>query len=64
YRIFTKGQNRSQIRQNREQNWKEREKPRPKLKTAVCLSDAIGKEAKAQKHKTKDVSIAQVTLIE
>ncbi|GJW08313.1 hypothetical protein Tco_1570736, partial [Tanacetum coccineum] len=34
------------------------------LKIAVCLSDAIGKEAKAQKHKTKDVSIAQVTLIE
>ncbi|GJV45083.1 ALP1-like protein [Tanacetum coccineum] len=31
YRIFTKGQNQSQTEQNRERNWKEREKPRPKV---------------------------------
>ncbi|GJT35686.1 hypothetical protein Tco_0926105 [Tanacetum coccineum] len=30
YRIFTKGQNQSQTGQNREWNWIEREKPRPK----------------------------------
>ncbi|GKF01089.1 hypothetical protein Tco_0028012, partial [Tanacetum coccineum] len=31
YRIFTKGQKQSQTRQNREGNWKEREKLRPKV---------------------------------
>ncbi|GJY53288.1 hypothetical protein Tco_0444952 [Tanacetum coccineum] len=30
YRIFTKGQKQIQIGQNRERNWKERKKPRPK----------------------------------
>ncbi|GJZ57208.1 hypothetical protein Tco_0612702 [Tanacetum coccineum] len=31
YQIFTKGQNRSQTRQNRERNWIEREKQKPKV---------------------------------
>ncbi|GKD59614.1 ribonuclease H-like domain-containing protein [Tanacetum coccineum] len=31
YRIFTKGQNQIQIGKNEERNWKEREKPKPKV---------------------------------
>ncbi|GJZ92248.1 hypothetical protein Tco_0664313 [Tanacetum coccineum] len=31
YRIFTKRQKQSQTRQTREQNWKERKKPKPKV---------------------------------
>ncbi|GJQ90479.1 hypothetical protein Tco_0001618 [Tanacetum coccineum] len=35
YRIFTKGQKQSQTEQNRARNWKEREKPRPKVQKGL-----------------------------